>query len=424
VTVSRSRRTTIAAIAGAAAFALLASGCSTSTTASSEEPTTLTLATFNDFGYTDEMLAEYTELTGIEIVHNKAATSGDARTNYFTKLGAGSGLADVEAVEIDWFAELLQYSDKLHDLSNDEVADRWVQWKTDAATDADGRLIAYGTDIGPQAICYRSDLFAEAGLPTDRDEVAAMIDGDWDAYFAAGEKFVEESDAAWFDSTGAVLQGILNQEEETLESADGTIIATTNPVVEESYNQVLDASPELSAHLSQWSDDWSAGFANGAFATMLCPSWMLGVIEGNAPEVEGWDVANVFPNGGGNWGGSYLTVPAQGKHTEAAKDFADWLTDPEQQLKAFTTTGNFPSQASLYEEDSLLTATRPYFNDAPTGEIFSDRSAAIAVAPYKGVMYFPVMDALQNAITRVDVDGTQDADASWEQFVSDVEALG
>jgi len=422
--VSRSRRTTIAAIAGAAAFALLASGCSTSTTASSEEPTTLTLATFNDFGYTDEMLAEYTELTGIEIVHNKAATSGDARTNYFTKLGAGSGLADVEAVEIDWFAELLQYSDKLHDLSNDEVADRWVQWKTDAATDADGRLIAYGTDIGPQAICYRSDLFAEAGLPTDRDEVAAMIDGDWDAYFAAGEKFVEESDAAWFDSTGAVLQGILNQEEETLESADGTIIATTNPVVEESYNQVLDASPELSAHLSQWSDDWSAGFANGAFATMLCPSWMLGVIEGNAPEVEGWDVANVFPNGGGNWGGSYLTVPAQGKHTEAAKDFADWLTDPEQQLKAFTTTGNFPSQVSLYEEDSLLTATRPYFNDAPTGEIFSDRSAAIAVAPYKGVMYFPVMDALQNAITRVDVDGTQDADASWEQFVSDVEALG
>ena len=421
---SRSRRTTIAAIAGAAAFALLASGCSTSTTASSEEPTTLTLATFNDFGYTDEMLAEYTELTGIEIVHNKAATSGDARTNYFTKLGAGSGLADVEAVEIDWFAELLQYSDKLHDLSNDEVADRWVQWKTDAATDADGRLIAYGTDIGPQAICYRSDLFAEAGLPTDRDEVAAMIDGDWDAYFAAGEKFVEESDAAWFDSTGAVLQGILNQEEETLESADGTIIATTNPVVEESYNQVLDASPELSAHLSQWSDDWSAGFANGAFATMLCPSWMLGVIEGNAPEVEGWDVANVFPNGGGNWGGSYLTVPAQGKHTEAAKDFADWLTDPEQQLKAFTTTGNFPSQVSLYEEDSLLTATRPYFNDAPTGEIFSDRSAAIAVAPYKGVMYFPVMDALQNAITRVDVDGTQDADASWEQFVSDVEALG
>lgn len=423
---SKSRRTTAAAaIAGAAAFALLAAGCSSGgAPGADEEVTELTLATFNDFGYTDEMLAEYTELTGIEIVHNKAATSGDARTNYFTKLGAGSGLADVEAVEIDWFAELLQYSDKLYDLSNDEVADRWVQWKTDAATDADGRLIAYGTDIGPQAICYRSDLFAEAGLPTDREEVAAMIDGDWATYFAAGDEFVANSDAAWFDSSGAILQGILNQEEETLESTDGEIIATTNPVVEDAYTTVLDASPDLSAHLAQWSDDWSAGFANGAFATMLCPSWMLGVIEGNAPEVEGWDVANVFPNGGGNWGGSYLTVPAQSKKAEAAKAFADWLTDPEQQLKAFVTTGNFPSQTSLYEAEELLSVTRPYFNEAPTGEIFSDRSAAITVAPFKSVNYFPVMDALQNAITRVDVDETQDADASWEQFVTDVEAIG
>ncbi|MCY7325725.1 MAG: ABC transporter substrate-binding protein [Microbacteriaceae bacterium] len=422
---STSRRTTAAvAIAGAAAFALLAAGCSSAAPGGDEEVTELTLATFNDFGYTDEMLAEYTELTGIKIVHNKAATSGDARTNYFTKLGAGSGLADVEAVEVDWFAELLQYSDKLYDLSNDEVADRWVQWKTDAATGSDGRLIAYGTDIGPQAICYRSDLFAEAGLPTDREEVAAMIDGDWATYFAAGEEFVANSDAAWFDSSGAILQGILNQEEETLEATDGEIIATTNPVVEDAYTTVLDASPELSAHLSQWSDDWSAGFANGAFATMLCPSWILGVIEGNAPEVEGWDVANVFPNGGGNWGGSYLTVPAQGEKAEAAKAFADWLTDPEQQLKSFVSTGNFPSQKSLYEAEELLSVTRPYFNEAPTGEIFSERSAAISVAPFKSVNYFPVMDALQNAITRVDVDKTQDADASWDQFVTDVEAIG
>lgn len=419
-----SRRTTAVAIAGAAVFALVATGC-TSTPAEEDGPITLTLATFNDFGYSDELLAEYEDANpNVTIVHNKAATSGDARTNYFTKLGAGSGLADVEAVEIDWFAELLQYSDKLYDLSNEEVADRWVQWKTDAATDADGRLIAYGTDIGPQAICYRSDLFAEAGLPTDRAEVAALLQGDWDTYFGVGRDFVASSDAAWFDSTGAILQGILNQEEETLEGKDGSVIATTNPVVEDAYNTVIENGADLSAHLGQWSDDWSAGFANGAFATMLCPSWMLGVIEGNAPEVEGWDVADVFPNGGGNWGGSYLTVPAQSAHPEAAKKFADWLTAPEQQLRAFIQTGNFPSQEGLYSAPELLEVTRPYFNDAPTGEIFSARSSAITVAPFKSVKYFPIMDALQNAVTRVDVDGTQNAADSWAQFVADVEALG
>ncbi len=99
------------------------------------------------------------------------------------------------------------------------------------------------------------------------------------------------------------------------------------------YDQVLAASATQSAHLGQWSDDWLAGLANGAYATMLCPGWMLGVIEGNAKDVTGWDIANVFPNGGGNWGGSYLTVPKNGSHVAAASDLAAWLTAPEQQLK-------------------------------------------------------------------------------------------
>ena len=47
-----------------------------------------------------------------------------------------------------------------------------------------------------------------------------------------------------------------------------------------------------------------------------------------------WNVADVFPGGGGNWGGSYLTVPADGKNIEAATELAAWLTAPEQQLKA------------------------------------------------------------------------------------------
>ena len=419
-----SRRTIAVAVTGAAVLSLAATGCS-SAGGDDGGDITLTVATFNDFGYTQELFDSYEEShPGITIKHNKAATSDDARANYFTKLGAGSGLADIEAVEIDWFAELLQYSDKLADLSSDDVAGRWLPWKEEAATDSEGRLIAYGTDIGPQAICYRSDLFAAAGLPTDRAAVEEMLTGDWDTYFDAGKQFTAASDSAWYDSSGAMMQGILNQEEETLESTDGEIIATTNPVVKEAYDQVLEVSPELSAHLVQWSDDWNAGFANGAFATMLCPSWMLGIIEGNAPEVDGWDIANVFPNEGGNWGGSYLTVPAQGEHVEEAKELADWLTAPEQQLTTFVQTGNFPSQVELQSADELLSITRPYFNDAPTGEIFSDRATAVSVAPFKGVQYFPVMSSLQDAITRVDVDKTSNADESWTQFEADVKALG
>lgn len=422
----RSRRTTAsAAVAGAAAIALIATGCSTATDPGAEGgEITLTVATFNDFGYTDELFAQYeAENPGITIVHNRAATSNEARDNFFTKLGAGSGLADIEAVEVDWFAEMMQYSDKLADLTDPAVADRWVDWKTAAATDANGRLVAYGTDIGPQAVCYRADLFEAAGLPTDRDEVAALLEGDWDRYFEVGQQYVDASGAAWFDSAGATYQGMINQVEFAYEEADGTVIATENPEVKQIYTDVLTASETLSAHLSQWSDDWFAGLSNGGFATMLCPGWMLGVISGNAPDVTGWDVANVFPGGGGNWGGSYLTVPAQGQNIEEAKKLAAWLTAPEQQMSAFAAAGTFPSQVEAYESTELQEATNEYFNGAPVGQILIERSQAIEVAPFKSVKYFPINDALQRALTRVDVDGTDTIDSSWELFVADVNAL-
>ncbi len=391
-----------------------------------DEDITLTLATFNDFGYSDELLAGFTALhPNVTINHTIAATSNDARANYFTKLGAGSGLADVEAVEIDWFSEMMQYSDKLYDLSSPSVEGRWIPWKANAATDANGRLIGYGTDIGPEAICYRADLFAAAGLPSDRDEVADLLDGDWDNYFAVGETFVANSDAAWFDSAGATYQGMINQVTQAYDTPDGDVIAADNPDVEEIYNDVLNASATLSAHLGQWSADWSAGFTSGAFATQLCPGWMLGVISGNAEGIEGWDVADVFPGGGGNWGGSYLTVPAQGKNLEAAKAFADWLTAPEQQIAAFQTTGNFPSQVDTYDDPALTEFTNEFFNDAPVGQIFANRAAAVdPTPPFKGALYFQVNDAMQQAIARVDVDKTDTIASSWDKFLTDVAAIG
>ena len=86
---------------------------------------------------------------------------------------------------------------------------------------------------------------------------------------------------------------------------------------------------------------------------MLCPPWMHGIIEGNAPDITGWDVADAFPEGGGNWGGSYLVVPANGKNVEAAQQLADWITAPEQQAKAFANAGTFPSQIEAQESDEV-----------------------------------------------------------------------
>ncbi|MAY49858.1 MAG: ABC transporter substrate-binding protein [Microbacterium sp.] len=424
---SRALRRAAAAAAAASATTLVLAGCAGSSdssgSGSGDEEVELTIATFNDFGYTDELLQEYMdEHPNVTIVHNRAATSNDARANYFQKLGK-TGLADIEAIEVDWLPEVMEYSDLLAPVPAD-LSDRWLDWKVEAATDAEGNLIGYGTDIGPEGVCYRSDLFAEAGLPTDRDEVAAMLEGDWSTYFEMGEQYVDATGNAFFDSAGGTYQGMVNQLPAAYEDPEtGEITATENPEVADIYNQVLEASADQSAHLGQWSDDWFAGLSNGAFATMLCPGWMFGVIEGNAADTTGWDIANVFPNGGGNWGGSYLTVPGNGANVGAAQELADWLTAPEQQITAFEAAGTFPSQNEALTDPTLLEATNAYFNDAPVGSILSDRANAVTVSPFKGEYYFQINDAMQQALTRVE-DGTQDAQTSWDQWVSEVDLIG
>jgi len=409
-------------VAVVAALALVACA-SNSNTNQSSEPIKLTLATFNKFGYSDEMLAQYHTLhPNVTVVQNVAATSQAAQDNMFTKLAAGSGLGDVEAVEVDWMPKLKQYGNLFVDLSNKDTKSRWLDWKTQSAT-VNGSLIGAGTDIGPEAICYRSDAFAKAGLPSDPAAVTQLLNGDWNNYYAVGQTFSKSSKGvAWFDSAGATFQGLANQYHNFFEANDGTVIATTNPDVKSAFVTVLNASSTSSAHLQEWSTDWNAGLANGAWATMLCPSWMLGVISGNGPKIKDWKIANVFPNGGGNWGGSYLTVPKQGKHTAEAKELALWLTAPEQQIAAFVTTGNYPSQVGAYGNPALTGAVNAYFNDAPIGKIFADRAKAVSVTPYKGVKYAAIMQAVQDGLTRVE-SKKQTIEASWAQVVTDIKAL-
>ena len=392
---------------------------------------TLTIATFNQFGYTPELLKEYEDANpGIKVEQTVAAQSGDARTNLTTRLAAGGdGLADIEAIEVDWMPELSEISDSFEDVSGPEVEGRYLAWKEAQGTATDGKLIGLGTDIGPEAICYRSDLFAAAGLPTDRAEVAALLggaDATWEDYFKVGHQFVENSESAWYDSAVAIMQaqiGQLDAAYEDPETGEPTDLAE-NTDVKAMYDTILAESADLSAGLKMWEKDWEAGFQNNAFATMPCPPWMTASIAGEAAGVDGWDVADVFPGGGGNWGGSFLTVPSTGKNTAEAIKLATWLTAPEQQAKAFAEAGTFPSQIEAQELPQVKDATNEFFNDAPVGQIFAARANQISdVPPFKGVQYFNIQTIVMDALNRVDIDGG-DAAASWDEALTNFGSLG
>ncbi|MFW0792419.1 ABC transporter substrate-binding protein [Gordonia sp. CPCC 205515] len=382
---------------------------------------TLSITTFGDFGYTD-LIADWNANpeSPFKVKETKIAQWDTWKQTLTSNLQAGTGLTDVVAIEGDAMPQFLTEgaSEQFADLTDPALDNRWVSYKYKDGQTADGKQIGYPTDAGPEAICYRADLFGKAGFPTDRAEVAKMF-GTWDGYFDAGQKFVAKVPATkWYDSSGSIAQAMLNQVEYPFQTKDNTV-NVDNQGLKDVYATVAKFSPTLSTRAVQWSDDWKANFTNNGFATMPCPGWMFANIKESAPEVKGWDIANAFPGGGGNWGGSFLAVPTQSQHQEQAKQFANWLTDAKQEIGAFENAGAYPANIAAEEELSKTNTPDPYFADAPTAQILADRAKAVPVGvPYKGDKYSDILGLFQTAIQRVD-EGQAPA-ASWDTFTQAV----
>ncbi|MCS5735858.1 ABC transporter substrate-binding protein [Herbiconiux daphne] len=432
-----SRRTTAATAAALAAIALGAAGCSASGSAAgtADDPITLTVTTFGTMGL-DDLYTEYeSENPGIKIEATNIDTGGNAKTDWQTKQAAGAGLPDVQAVEEGWLSAVMQVSDQFTDLSDygaKDISDQWVDWKVKQATDSNGRIIGYGTDIGPEGLCYNSTLFAEAGLPTDRDEVAALFGGDdatWADYFALGEKYHAATGKAWYDQSGFIWNAMVNQQPEGYYTSDGELNIEDNSDLKELWGELAGgAAAGLSSGQTQW--DWGKGkaFTDGSFATFVCPGWMLGVVKGQVEAAggdatTGWDFANVFPGGPANWGGTFLTVPTQSKHPKEAAALAEWLTEAKQQAAAFTVAGTFPSNIEA-QSDPAVTGTNDlatFFNDAPLGTILAERSKGV-VAQYKG----PDDSVIQEQVfgpSALSLDSGTDGQAAWDNAIGLLDQL-
>ncbi|WP_442785082.1 ABC transporter substrate-binding protein [Amycolatopsis sp. H20-H5] len=412
-----------ATVAATAALATACGGGDPSTPAAPGEKVELTLATFTEFGY-EALIPEYEAAhPNIKITQRKTGQGGPYHQDLITKLAAGSGLADVAAVEEGHLSDILDKSSKFNDLSKigpaDAGPDRWLSWKYDAGKDKNGKVIGYGTDIGPLAMCYRKDMFAAAGLPTDPGAVKPLF-ATWDSYFDTGAQFVGKSGGkAWFDSAAQNFNAMVNQLDVGYLGTDDKLTIESNQGIRSAWDKVTAAVAKgESAKLTAFSNEWNSGFKQGAFATKVCPAWMLGVIKEQAgPENAGkWAVTAAFPGGGGNWGGSYLTVPTQSKHPKEAAELAAWLTAPEQQIKAFQAKGNFPSQTKALTDPTLLTKTDNYFGDTKIGELFAEQAKKVTKPQYKGPGDGQIQENVTSPALQAVEQGKSAADG-WTQVV-------
>ncbi|MFL6119493.1 ABC transporter substrate-binding protein [Actinophytocola sp.] len=371
-------------------------------------------------GYED-LLTEYqSQHRGVTIELQKVQPDA-YYAKLHTMLAAGQA-PDVVVVGEEYRATLFDQPDLFADLAEVGPADvdpkQWPDWKYEGGLGKDGTWFGYGMDSGPLGMAYRTDLFAAAGLPTDPAQVGNLFRS-WDSYLAAGDQYVRATGKPWFDSAAEVFTARQNQLDTGYYDRDDNLIIENNADIKASWDAVTGAVGRgQSARLAPFSAEWFNGFRAAAFATAPAPYWMLALIKTNAgPENAGkWAVADTFPGGGANWGGSYLAVPRQSHAAAQAAAFAAWLTAPEQQVRLFRTTGSFPSRVGALRSSELRGTTDPYFATKETGRRYADLAGKVTVAPYRAPRDSRVQtEAVWPALQAVE-QGTP-PDAGWQQAV-------
>ncbi|MFC5956140.1 ABC transporter substrate-binding protein [Streptomyces pratens] len=425
----RTRAVAAAAVAGALTLVVGCSSSDDSVTGGGKKDgkVVITMGMYGVMGIKETGLLEQYEKENPN-VEIKAENAGDEQTYYTalqTRLAAGKGLKDIQGIEIGRAKEITEtQADKFADFSDVPGTDHFLPWKESQISTGDGKVLGLGTDIGPMAVCYRKDYFEQAGLPTDREEVAKLWEGDWDKYVEVGRTFkkgFKGDDVSYMDAASGLFNAMVYGYPEQYYDEAGELIYDKNPVVKEAWNLAADAADDsLTAKLRQFQPGWDPGLANGTFATAVCPAWMLSHISEKAGEANKgkWDVAKA-PKGA-NWGGSFLGVVEQSPVKEEAKKLVAWLTAPEQQTHIFKEIGNIPSSGEALESDQVKNAKSEYFNDAPIGQIFGAAAQEIPDKQVLGRKDGTIKDTFSQGLVLIEQQGTP-RDEAWKTTAERIE---
>src|SRR5450755_4554547 len=401
------------ASASAAASTPAAASAPASAPAAGDAPVTVTIGDFGTFGYKEAGLyADYMKLhPNVTIKEDTVEQSADYYKALQTHLAAGSGLDDIQAIEIGFVADVTaNHADQFVDFNSlpegAQLKSTFYPWKWAMASTSDNKTVGLGTDAGPESMCYRPDLLKAAGLPSDRATLGTQW-STWQGFINFGKQYVAKTHKPFLDSAASIFNAAVTQGTEGYDNTSGKPDVKNSDGVTTAWSLATSAAQaKIAAGLSQFSTPWNQAFANGAFAAISCPSWMLGYITSEAGQaVSGdWDVATL-PGGAANRGGSWLGVPKAGKNQADAEALAEWLTAPAQQITMWTSQQHFPSSSTAAADSSVANATSPYFSGAPIGKIFGASAGALKRTPI-GPYDTQIQSAFTTALTSIETKGT------------------
>jgi cellobiose transport system substrate-binding protein len=419
---SRSR---VAPLVLAAALGLVTAGCSSSS-GSGGDGNSFEFWSFSGINQKADVRKYEAAHPNIDVKLTEVGTTQETAQALTTAL-AGGKVPDLVLIQGDDLPKFVEQPQNFHDLREygaEEMQGDYLDWVMSQSVTEDGAIIGIPTDVGGMAVAYRTDLFAEAGLPTDPDEVSALWPT-WEDFIDVGRQYTDATGEAFIDNAPtSIFYQAVNQVSEKYYSDDGELIYADNPEVKDAFDLTLDAiNADISARQGSFTEGWSAGMKQGDYAAIAAPSWMLNSIRSNAPDTEGkWDIATI-PGGSGNWGGSYLAIPANAANPEAAWNYIQELQSPEGQLEHYLDSGALPTTPSVYDDERLTSNTDPFFSDAPTGTIYTD--SLLDLEPFMiGPDSATIGNEFLNALTAVE-QGDADPANAWDTALDNIEtAIG
>jgi multiple sugar transport system substrate-binding protein len=359
-TLFRRSRARLAAVVLSAtvAVSLLAAcgGSSTPEAGSSKESSGPVTVTFWGWakGTEDVVKAFNATHTDVKVNFEKIPSGiagGYAKLATAAKAGNAPDLFNVEYGALPDFVTQGHVAD-ITAIVSDDLKAKYLPQATELTT-LGGKTWALPLDVAPQALFYRKDIFAKAGITPPAT---------WDEFRVAGQKLKQSVPnsriATFFPDDAGPLEAFAWQ-------AGARWFGTSNDTWNVQINgqdsrRVVDywqglISDDLVRVMPSFSQQWTASLQKGETAAYVGAAWGGGVLKGTVADQAGkWAVAPVPSWDGkpasGMLGGTTFAVSKDSKKAKAALTFAEWATTTPEGIKARIASGTssmFPAAPAL-----------------------------------------------------------------------------
>ncbi|WCC80023.1 extracellular solute-binding protein [Cutibacterium equinum] len=373
-------------------------------------------------GFDKQTLAAVTKANSSYTVRQDVI-GGDFKQKLTTTFTAGSGLPDITGVkgeDIAFFRDHANYFADLNTLGAKDLKPTFLDWKWAQATTVDGKQLGIPSDIGPTALFYRADIFEQAKLPSEPDEVAAQITT-WEDFIEFGTKLLAAKKDTFLVRNSVGMFGTIWPQ-----SGKGFIDEKKNFIgdqdhIRNAWDLAIKAfKAGIVATIKSNTSDSAAAVNEGRLPADFGASWHLADLMVDAPETKGkWRVC-AHPGAAINQGGSFLSIPAGASDPKASFAAIRELLSVESQVREYVHNGNFPVSPKAYD-DPKVSGPVEFLGGQHAAEVFG--KAAKTVRPlYEDANSGTVSAPFAAQLEQVESSG-KDAEAAWKDAVSEAKRI-